>query len=67
MKNTSLGDCLTLLSKYQLEEIANHHKIQNPSKIKKAEFASMSMLSFCIETFKKEPLLVSYEKKFEKR
>ncbi|MBO5116320.1 MAG: hypothetical protein J6C25_02330, partial [Treponema sp.] len=31
------------------------------------EFASMSMLSFCIETFKKEPLLVSYEKKFEKR
>lgn len=34
---TSLGDCLTLLSKYQLEEIANHHKIQNPSKIKKAE------------------------------
>lgn len=40
---TSLGDCLTLLSKYQLEEIANHHKIQNPSKIKKAEFASISL------------------------
>ncbi len=34
---TSLSKCLTSLSKLQLEVIAKNHKIQNVSKIKKAE------------------------------